>query len=192
MGKGLPPVRSIRPRALRRDRARRGEAELFFNKVIGENAGAATCSGGGSGPGDLERTLPLLRAGHAVYVQGVVGNLNLPMCFATECRSIERALVNLFRFRSADRTCPRHCVSLMHTKDQRRRGNWNGQAAPAINAASRRGIKPARCFGGVKAMLVVAVMRPHLPHGQWLAQPSSGRKERLIRVTTASQARFSS
>ena len=31
------------------------------------------------------------------------------------------------------------------------------------------------------------------PHsGTWLAQPSSGRKERLIRVTTASQERFSS
>ena len=84
----------------------RRQVELFFNKVIGENAGTATCSGGGSGPGDLERTLPLVRAGHAVFVQGVVGNLNLPMCFAAECRSIERALVNLFRFRSADRTRP--------------------------------------------------------------------------------------
>ena len=67
----------------------RRQVELFFNKVIGENAGTATCSGGGSGPGDLERTLPLVRAGHAVFVQGVVGNLNLPMCFAAECRSID-------------------------------------------------------------------------------------------------------
>ena len=34
---------------------------------------------------------------------------------------------------------------------------------------------------------------PPPPHsGTWLAQPSSGRKERLIRVTTASQERFSS
>src|SRR5258708_1503352 len=84
---------------------------------------------GGSGPGDLERTLPLLRAGHAVYVQGVVGNLNLPMCFATECRSIERALVNLFRFRSADRTCPRHCVSLMGTQ-RTRGGGGTGTGKP--------------------------------------------------------------
>src|SRR3954451_23542034 len=78
---------------------------LVFNEVKGENAGPATCSGG-SGPGDLERTLPLLRAGPAVFEQRVVGNLSLAMCLATECRSVERALVNLFPLRYADRTRP--------------------------------------------------------------------------------------
>src|SRR6185295_7756942 len=88
------------------------------------------------GPGDLERTLPLLRAGPAVFEQRVVGNLNLAMCFATECRSVERTLVNLFRLRSADRTRPRHCVSLIgRAQGTSQKGPRQGSGAKLVRHA---------------------------------------------------------